>query len=156
MDFDVMTMREQFADALSEAIKNQDKRRVGTLRLINAAIKDRDAANRAAGRDPVGDDEMLHILVKMIKHRIEAAKEYEDSGRLELAEQERDEITVIRELLPPQFEPGEVERVCREVVEATDAKGLRDVGRCMNALKERYPGKMDMGKASTFVKDLLR
>ena len=99
---------------------------------------------------------MLQILVKMIGHRVEAAKDHEDSGRLELAEQERDEIAVIRELLPPQFEPSEVERVCRKVVEDTDSKGLRDVGRCMNALKERYPGKMDMGKASTVVKDLLR
>lgn len=149
-------MREHLADALNTATKSQDKRRISTLRLINAAIKDRDVANRNVGRDPVGDEEVLHILAKMIKQRIESAKEYEDSGRLELAEQEREEIAVLRDLLPPQLDPGEMEQACRQVVEETDAKGLRDVGRCMNALKERFPGTLDIGKASTVVKGLLR
>ncbi|MCB8838623.1 GatB/YqeY domain-containing protein [Aurantimonas sp. VKM B-3413] len=149
-------MREQIADALNAAVKNQDKHRISTLRLINAAIKDRDVANRAAGRDPVGEDEVQQILIKMIKQRIESAHEYEESGRLELAEQEREEIGVIREFLPAQLDTGEVERACRQAVEDTESKSLRDVGRCMNKLKERYSGQMDFGKASTVVKGLLR
>ena len=149
-------MREHLSDALNAAIKDQDKRRISTLRLINAAIKDRDVASRSAGRDPVSEEEMLQILFKMIKQREESAREYEDNGRLELAEQEREEIAVIREILPPQLDHGEIERACREAVEATDSKGLRDVGRCMNALKRQYDGKMDFGKASTVVKGLLR
>lgn len=151
-----MTLREQLADALSEAGNTDDKSRKGTLRLINAALKDRDVANRAAGRDPVSDEEVIVVLAKMVQHRIDSARTYEEAGQLDLAQQERDEIAVIRELMPRQLEPGEVERVCRQVVEETDSKGLRDVGRCMNALKERYPGKMNMSQASTVVKDLLR
>lgn len=151
-----MTLRDQLAEALADASNSDDKSRKGTLRLINATLKDRDVASRSAGRDPISDEEVLHVLVKMIQQRIVSATTYEENGQLELAQQERDEIAVIRELMPPQFEPGEVERVCRQVVEETDSKGLRDVGRCMNALKERYPGKMDMSKASTVVKTLLK
>lgn len=151
-----MTLREQLVDALSEASHSKDKSRKGTLRLINAAIKDRDVANRAVGKDPISDEDVVEVLLKMVHHRIESAKGYEENGQLEMAEQERQEIAVIRELLPPQLDPGEVERVCRQVVEDTESKGLRDVGRCMNALKARYPGKMDMGEASTVVKGLLR
>lgn len=92
----------------------------------------------------------------MIKQRIESAKGFDETGQPALADQERREIAVIRELLPPQLDSGEMEQACREVVEDTESRGLRDVGRCMNALKERYPGKMDMGKASTVVKGLLR
>ena len=149
-------MREHLSDALNAAVKQQDKRRISTLRLINAAIKDRDVACRSAGRDPVGEEEVLQILLKMIRQREESAREYEDNGRLELAEEEREEIAVIREFLPAQLDSGEIERACREAVEETDSKGLRDVGRCMNKLKQRYDGKMDFGKASTVVKGLLR
>ncbi len=144
-------MREHLTDALNAAVKQQDKRRISTLRLINAAIKDRDVANRSAG-----EEEVLHILIKMIKQREGSARTYEDNGRLELAEQEREEIAIIRELLPPQLDSGEIELACRQAVEDTESKSLRDVGRCMNKLKERYPGKMDFSKASTVVKGLLR
>ncbi|MEX6505638.1 GatB/YqeY domain-containing protein [Jiella sp. M17.18] len=149
-------MREMIAEALNAALKDQDKRRISTLRLINAAIKDRDVANRAAGRDPVGDEEVQQILVKMVKQRQESAQEYEEAGRLELAEQEREEIGIIRGFMPAQLDTGEIERACRQAVEETDSKGLRDVGRCMNKLKERYSGQMDFGRASTVVKGLLR
>ena len=149
-------MREHLADALKSATNGKDKTRCSTLRLIHAAIKDRDVANRTAGRDPVSDEEVLQILSKMIKQRIESAKGFDETGQPALADQERREISVIRELLPPQLDSGEMEQACREVVEDTESRGLRDVGRCMNALKERYPGKMDMGKASTVVKGLLR
>ncbi|MDX1123557.1 GatB/YqeY domain-containing protein [Sinorhizobium medicae] len=149
-------MREHFANALKEALKAKDTRRVSTLRLIQAAIKDRDIANRGHGKDPVGDDEILQILVKMIKQREESARVYDEGGRPELAQQERQEIAIINQFLPEQLSEEKVKEVCAKTVAEIGAHGLRDMGKCMNALKERYPGKMDFGKASGVVKDLLK
>ncbi|MDW9592220.1 GatB/YqeY domain-containing protein [Sinorhizobium meliloti] len=149
-------MREHFANALKEALKAKDTRRVSTVRLIQAAIKDRDIANRGHGKDPVGDDEILQILAKMIKQREESARVYDEGGRPELAEQERQEIAIINQFLPEQLSEEKVKEVCAKTVEEIGAHGLRDMGKCMNALKERYPGKMDFGKASGVVKDLLK
>lgn len=149
-------MREQIAEALKTALKSQDKRRISTLRLINAAIQDRDIANRGAGKDPVSDDEILQILAKMVKQRQESAKAFEEGNRLELAEQEREEIAIINDFLPRQLGEDAVKQACRQVVAEVGADGLRDMGRCMNALKEKFPGKMDFGKASGIVKDLLQ
>ena len=149
-------MREQIAEALKTALKSHDKRRISTLRLINAAIQDRDIANRGAGKDPVSDDEILQILAKMVKQRQESARAFEEGNRLELAEQEREEIAIINDFLPRQLGEDAVKQACRQVVEEVGADGLRDMGRCMNALKEKFPGKMDFGKASGIVKDLLQ
>ncbi|PSJ60501.1 GatB/YqeY domain-containing protein [Kumtagia ephedrae] len=149
-------MRAAIAEALKTSLKAQDKRRTSTLRLINAAIQDRDIANRGAGKDPVNDEEILQILAKMVKQREESAAAFEQGSRLELAEQERQEIAIIREFLPRQLGEDEVKRACRQVVDEVGAGGLRDMGRCMNALKEKYPGKMDFGKASGIVKELLQ
>jgi uncharacterized protein YqeY len=149
-------MRERFSAALKDATLKQDKRRIATLRLITAAIKDRDIAARTAGRDPVGDDEILEILGKMIKQRLESARLYEEGTRLDLAEQEREEIAIIQEFLPQQLGEDEMRTVCAEVVKATDSHGLRDMGKCMQALKARYAGRMDFGKASQLVKEQLR
>ena len=149
-------MRETIAQALKDALKSKDKLRTGTLRLVNAAIQDRDIANRGAGKDPVGDDEILQILTKMVKQREESAKAFEEGGRIELAEQERGEIAIIKEYLPSQMGEDEVRKAAAEAVAETGAQGLRDMGRCMNALKEKYPGKMDFSKASGIVKTLLR
>lgn len=149
-------MREHFANALKEALKAKDTRHVSTVRLIQAAIKDRDIANRGHGKDPVGDDEILQILAKMIKQREESARVYDEGGRPELAEQERQEIAIINQFLPEQLSEEKVKEVCAKTVEEIGAHGLRDMGKCMNALKERYPGKMDFGKASGVVKDLLK
>ncbi|MQV96911.1 GatB/YqeY domain-containing protein [Sinorhizobium medicae] len=149
-------MREHFANALKEALKAKDTRRVSTVRLIQAAIKDRDIANRSHGKDPVGDDEILQILVKMIKQREESARVYDEGGRPELAQQERQEIAIINQFLPEQLSEEKVKEVCAKTVAEIGAHGLRDMGKCMNALKERYPGKMDFGKASGVVKDLLK
>lgn len=148
-------MRQKIDEALKVALKAQEKRRVSTLRLISAAIKDRDIAVRGSGKDRVTDDEVLQILAKMIKQRDESARLYEEGGRLDLAEQEREEAEIIREFLPKQLSEDEVKSACREVVSETGAQGLRDVGRCMNALKERYPGQMDFSKASGMVKGIL-
>ena len=148
-------MRERINAALKQAMLDQDKRRISTLRLINAAIKDRDIAARSAGRDPVGEEDLLEILMKMIRQRLESARLYEEGHRLDLAEQEREEIAIIKAFLPKQLEEEEMRSVCAEAIKATGSHGLRDMGRCMQALKERYAGRMDFGKASQIVKQQL-
>ncbi|MQW85802.1 GatB/YqeY domain-containing protein [Sinorhizobium saheli] len=149
-------MRDQLANALKEALKAKDTRRTSTVRLIQAAIKDRDIANRGQGKDPVGDDEIMQILAKMIKQREESARIYDEGGRPELAEQERQEIAVINQFLPEQLSEEKVKQACAAIIQETGAHGLRDMGKCMNALKERYPGQMDFAKASGLVKELLK
>ncbi len=149
-------MRDKIAAALKDAIREQRKRRVSTLRLIQAAITDRDIANRGVGKDPVSDDEILAILTKMIKQREESARAFEEGNRLELAEQEREEIEIIRDFMPRQLCEEDVRRACVEVIDEVGAEGLRDMGRCMNALKEKFPGRMDFSKASGFVKNMLQ
>ena len=148
-------MRETIAQALKTALKSQDKRRTSTLRLINAAIQDRDIANRGAGKDPVSDEEILQILSKMVRQRQESAKAFEEGNRLELAAQEREEVAIINDFLPRQLGEEAVSNACRQVIQEVGADGLRDMGRCMNALKEKFPGKMDFGKASGIVKTML-
>jgi uncharacterized protein YqeY len=148
-------MRELLASALKTSLKSQDKLRTSTLRLINAAIQDRDIAMRGIGKDKVSDDEILQILAKMVKQREESAKAFEAGGRAELAEQERAEIEIIREFLPRQLGEEDVKQACRQVIDEVGADGLRDMGRCMSVLKEKFPGKMDFGKASGIVKTML-
>lgn len=149
-------MRDKIAEALKNAQKSQDKRTVSTLRLVLAAINDRDIASRSAGKDPVSDEEIVAILSKMVKQRQESARAFAEGGRCELAEQECEEIEVINGFLPRQLGEDDVKRACQQVVTDVGADGLRDIGRCMNALKARYPGQMDFGKASGIVKGLLR
>lgn len=149
-------MRDQINSALIAATKAQQKCRMSTLRLINAAIKDREIAVRTQGKDGISDEEILQILAKMVKQREESAKTYEEAGRLELAEEEREEITIIQEFLPKQLDDVAVKEACETVVRDLDAHGLRDMGRTMAALKERYPGQMDFSRASCFVKELLQ
>lgn len=149
-------MRDVIDAALKDALKSQDKLRVSTLRLVRAAIHDRDIVHRGAGKDPVGDEEVLQILAKMVKQREESAKAFEEGNRLELAQQERDEIKIIRDFLPAQLGDEAVKQACQQVIAEVGADGLRDMGRCMNALKEKFPGKMDFGKASGIVKTMLQ
>jgi len=149
-------MREIIAEALKTALKAQDKRRTSTLRLINAAIQDRDISNRGAGKDPVSDEDIRLILAKMVKQREESAKAFEEGGRPELAAQERDEIEIIREFLPKQMDDEAVTQAVREAISETGAEGLRDMGRVMTALREKFAGQMDFGKASALVKASLQ
>ncbi|MCO4315867.1 GatB/YqeY domain-containing protein [Phyllobacterium sp. 21LDTY02-6] len=149
-------MREIIAEALNKAVKEQDKSRISTLRLIMAAIKDRDIVNRGIGKEPVSGDEISTILAKMIKQREESAKLYEEGNRLELAEQERAEIEIIRDFMPQQFCESDIRNACSEIIGEIGAGGLRDMGKCMNALKERYAGRMDFSKASGIVKEILQ
>ncbi|WP_420559308.1 GatB/YqeY domain-containing protein [Tepidicaulis sp.] len=149
-------MRDQFNAALKEAMKAQDKRRVATLRLMQAAIKDRDIAARTAGKpDGVSDEEILDILAKMIKQRTESVATYEQAGRLELAEQEREEIAIIQEFLPKQLSEDEVKEAVQGVVSDLGAESLKDMGKVMGELKKRYAGQMDFGKAGASVKAIL-
>lgn len=148
-------LREQINASLKDAMKSGDKLRLGTLRLINAAIKDRDIDARGHGKDPLSDDDLLGLLAKMIKQREESAKVYAEAGRADLASQERDEIAVIQGFLPKQMSEAEAEAAVKTVIAEIDAHGLKDMGRTMAALKERYTGVMDFGRASGTVKNLL-
>tara|TARA_B100000963_G_scaffold264233_1_gene232345 strand:+ start:440 stop:1057 length:618 start_codon:yes stop_codon:yes gene_type:complete len=149
-------MQERFTEALKEAVKSQDKIRISTLRLITAAIKDRDIAARGADRgDGASEEQVLEILAKMVKQRQEAATTYEEAGRLELAEQERAEILVIEEFLPAQLSDDEIQNAVNEAIAQTEAESLKDMGKVMGALKGKYAGQMDFGKAGGLVKQQL-
>jgi hypothetical protein len=148
-------LRDQINDALKIAMKSQEKRRTATLRLVNAAVKDRDIAARTGGKDNVSDDEIRELLQKMVRQREESAVVYAEAGRIELAEQEREEIEIIKDFLPRQLSEDEVRCACEDVVKDIGANGLRDMGKCMTTLKERFPGQIDFGRASTVVKQML-
>lgn len=148
-------MRDGFMTAMKEAMRAGDKRRLATVRLITAALKDRDIEARGAGRDAITDDEILSLLQKMIKQREESAAIYAANNRPDLHDQEREEIAVINTFLPKQMDEGETRAAIEAVIAELGAVGLRDMGKVMSALKERFPGKMDFGKANPVVKHLL-
>lgn len=149
-------MQERFNEALKEAIKSKDKIRVSTLRLITAAIKDRDIAARSADSGSgITDEQILEILAKMVKQRQESATTYDEAGRLELAEQERAEIVVIEEFLPQQLSEDEVSAAVDAAIAELGAETLKDMGKVMGLLKGQYAGQMDFGKASGLVKQKL-
>ncbi len=151
-----MTMRARVGDALKTAMKARDTDRLSTLRLINAAIKDRDIAMRGTGGDGgVGDPDVLQILGKMVKQRHESARAYEEGGRLELAEKERAEVRVIEEFLPKALTDDEIAEAVAKAVKATGAESIRDMGKVMGVLKDKYTGRMDFGKVGPLVKDQL-
>ena len=151
-----MDLRTKINTALKEAMKSHDAPRRSTLRLINAAIKDKDIALRAdADSDGVGDAEVLAILGKMVKQRQESARAYEEGGRLDLAERERDEITVIEDFLPRPLSEDEVTAAVDKAIRSADASSIRDMGRVMGALKSEYTGRMDFGQVGPMVKERL-
>ena len=145
-------MRETITAALHAATKARDARRVSTLRLVSAAIKDRDIAARTAGKDKASDAELLELLAKMIKQREESEKIYEEAGRKELAAQEGEEIAIIREFLPQQLSDADMAKAIDAAIAETGAASVKDMGKVMAALKARYAGQMDFGKASGAVK----
>jgi uncharacterized protein len=148
-------MREKIMDEVKNAMRSGDKSRLSTLRLIQAAVKDRDIANRGAGKEAAGDDEILQLLAKMVKQREESAKAFEDGGRPELAENERAEIAIIRDFMPQQMDEAETQAAIKAVIAETGAAGVKDMGKVMAALREKFAGQMDFGKASGLVKGLL-
>lgn len=148
-------MRDEISDALKQAMQSKDKVKTNTLRLIMAAIKDRDIIHREHGDGRIPDNEILDVLTKMVKQRVESARLYETGGRLELANDELQEIEIIKEFLPQQLDPEETETACQNAINSCGASGLRDMGKVMETLKGQYPGKMDFGKASGIVKRIL-
>ncbi|MDB4053576.1 GatB/YqeY domain-containing protein [Octadecabacter sp.] len=151
-----MELRARVSTALKEAMKAKDSTRLSTLRLINAAIKDRDIEARGEGKDEgVGDDVVLAIMGKMVKQRQESAKVYEEGGRLELAEKELSEIKVIEDFLPRQLSDDEAAAAIDAAIAQVGAKSIRDMGKVMGVLKGKYTGQMDFGKTGPMVKDKL-
>ena len=148
-----MELRAKVSTALKQAMKDKAADRLSTLRLINAAIKDKDIAARAEGNeDGVGEAEVLSILGKMSKQRLESARAYEEGGRLDLAERERSEIKVIEEFLPQQLSEAEAEKAVSEAVAEVGADSIRDMGKVMAVLKAKYTGQMDFGSVGPKVK----
>ena len=148
-------MRDQLAAALKDAMKSKNAARLSTVRLIQSEIKTRDIANRGAGKGDATDDEILQILAKMVKQREESAKIYEDNARPELAAKERAEIAVVQDFMPKQLSEVEVRKNVAAAIEETGAAGVKDMGKVMAVLKERYAGQMDFSKANGVVKELL-
>ncbi|MBS0470235.1 MAG: GatB/YqeY domain-containing protein [Proteobacteria bacterium] len=151
-----MALRDDINTAVKEAMKAKDQKRLGTLRLVNAAFKDRDIAARTAdSRELSSDDDLLGLLAKMIKQREDSITAYEAGGRPELAQNERDEIAIIREFMPRQMDDAEARAAIVAVVAEVGATSVKDMGKVMAALKQRYSGQMDFGKASAQVKAAL-
>ena len=152
-----MDMRERVNTALKDAMRAKEADRLSTLRLINAAIKDKDIAMRGNGEDNVGvtNDDVLGIMGRMVKQRQESARAYEEGGRLELAEKELAEIKVIEEFLPRQLDEDETDKAIADAIAEVEATSIRDMGKVMAALKAKYTGQMDFGKAGPMVKNRL-
>ncbi|WP_439139701.1 GatB/YqeY domain-containing protein [Planktotalea sp.] len=149
-------MRDKINKLLKQAMRDKAADRLSTLRLINAAIKDRDIAARSEGQDEgVGEGEVLAILGKMAKQRLESARAYEEGGRIDLAERERAEIMVIEEFLPRQLSEKESTEAVNIAIAEAGAESIRDMGKVMGILKSRYTGQMDFGAVGPIVKDRL-
>lgn len=148
-------MRDTINAALKVATKAQDKRRVSTLRMVSAAIKDRDIAARGAGKGEASDAELLDLLAKMIKQREESQKIFADAGRVELAAQESEEIVIIREFLPAQLSGAEIDKAVADAITEAGTMSVKDMGKVMAVLKARFAGRMDFGKAGALVKTKL-
>jgi uncharacterized protein YqeY len=148
-------LRDDINTALKDAMKSGDKRRVSTLRLVNSALKNADIEARGLGKAALSDDDLLGLLQKMIKQRHESIELYEKGGRADLAAQEREEVAIISAYLPQQMSEDEAKAAIAIVVGETGARGMKDMGKVMAALKQRYAGRMDFGKASPVVKGLL-
>ena len=151
-----MALRDRFNETMKDAMRAKAAKRLSTVRLILAAVKDRDIASRTeASREGISDDEILALLAKMIKQREESAATYEAGGRPELAAGEREEIAIIREFMPRQLSPEETRAAVAEAIAATGATSLKEMGKVMAALKERHAGSMDFAKVGAQVKELL-
>ena len=149
-------MRDKINDDLKTAMKAGDKDRVGTLRLVNSAIKSADIDARPSGKDKISDADILSVLAKMVKQRRDSIEQFNAGGRPELAAKEAAEITVIEGYLPKQMSDDEAKSAIAAIVKETGAAGPKEMGKVMAALKAKYAGQMDFGKASALTKDLLK
>lgn len=149
-------LRTKLKDSLKEAMKSKDKRRLSTLRLISATLHDRDIAAREGGSDEgISDTELLQMLTTMVRQRKDSIVAYTDGGREDLAQAEQEEIEIISDFLPKQFDDAEMEEAIQKTIDEIGAEGLKDMGKTMGALKENYTGRMDFAKASGLVKAAL-
>ncbi len=147
-------MREQLPTLMKEAMKAGDKRRLGAIRLIQAAMKDREIEARGAGKPMTEEDEQA-VLRRMVKQRQDSIVAYEGAGREELAAQERDELAVLGEFLPRQMDEAETRAAIAEAIAETAAAGPKDMGRVIAAVKAKHAGRIDFGRASGIVKEML-
>jgi uncharacterized protein YqeY len=151
-----MPLRQQLNDSMKEAMKAKDVKRLATLRMVLAALKDRDIAARTeTSRDLLGDDEILSLMAKMIKQRDESATAFDAGNRPELAAGEREEIAIIRSFMPAQMDEAGVKAAAEAIVAELGASSIKDMGKVMAAMKERYAGQMDFARASAVVKEIL-
>jgi hypothetical protein len=148
-------LRDEINTALKGAMKARDERRVSTLRLVSAAIKNADIEAQMHGRPLLADGELLALLAKMIKQRQESVEIYDKAGRKELADGERSEIEIISAYLPRQMSESEVQAVITDVIRQVGAQSIKDMGKVMAALKQGYAGRIDFGKAGGLVKGML-
>ena len=149
-------LRDDLTASMKDAMRAKEKRKLSTVRLVLAAIKEKDIEMRGQDVGDRDDDAVItDILSKMVKQRNDSIKAYEEAGRCELAEREREEITIIQEFLPKQMDDAEIKAAAEAVVAEIGAEGLKDIGRCMAALKAKYAGQMDFAKASVTIKGML-
>ena len=148
-------MRDDINNAVKEAMKAKDERKLSTLRMVNSTIKNADIEARGNGKPPLSDPELLGVLQKMIKQRHEAVELYDKGGRAELAAGEREEIAIISAYLPKQMSDDDVKAAISAVIADTGAAGIKDMGKVIGALKAKYAGQMDFAKASGLVKAVL-
>jgi len=148
----IAVLRDEINTALKDAMKARDERRVSTLRLVNAALKNADLEAQGKGKQALSDEELLGLLQKLIKQRQEAVELYDKAGRTELADRERGEIEIITAYLPKQMSEAEAQAAVAQVIKATGATSIKDMGKVMAALKQGYAGRLDFGKANGLVK----
>ena len=148
-------LRDRLNEELKSAMKAKEADRVGTLRLVNAAIKDKEIALRGEGKPAIDEQGVLDILQKMVKQRRDSIQAFEAGGRTDLAAKEQGEIDIISAFLPTQLSDAELATACAGVIGDLGAAGPKDMGKVMGALKERFAGQMDFTKASAKVKELL-
>jgi uncharacterized protein len=148
-------MRERFTQDMKDAMKAGDKRRLATVRLVQAALKDKDIEARGAGRGQASDEDILGLLQKMIKQRQESAGIYEQAGRAELAAQEREEAAIIAAYLPQQMDEAGMRAAITAAISETGAASVKEMGKVIGVLRGKYAGQMDFAKASALVKEML-
>ena len=148
-------LRDDINNALKDAMKARDERRVSTLRMVNAAIKDRDIEARGNGKGPLSDEELLALFQKLIKSRQDSIELYQKGGRADLVAQEQEEIAIISGYLPKQMSEDEMKAAIAAAIKDTGAASMKDMGKVIGALRGKYAGQMDFGKASGLVKGML-
>ncbi len=148
-------MRSKITEDVKTAMKSGEKNRLSTLRMMQAAIKDRDIANRGLGKEAASEDELLQLFTKMVKQREESAAIYDKGGRPELASKEREEIAFIQAYMPKQLSEDETKAAIAAIITETGAASIKDMGKVMAELRAKYTGQMDFGKASGVIKQLL-